>query len=103
MEDKLAMEESCIVEILVQVAMGLRHMHRMNITHRDIKAALGADSLGITDIFRFPTLEGLAAHLDKRAGGAVAPQPAVQEDAAPKAEVMSKRRAMRAGRTKADT
>jgi len=71
--------------------------------HRDIKAALGADSLGITDIFRFPTLEGLAAHLDKRAGGAVAPQPAVQEDAAPKAEVMSKRRAMRAGRTKADT
>ena len=31
--------------------------------HRDIKAALGADSLSITDIFRFPTLGALADHL----------------------------------------
>ena len=71
--------------------------------HRDIKAALGVDKLGITDIFRFPTLEGLAAHLDK--GNVVAapePVPAAQ-DAPAKAETMSKRRAMRAGRTKADT
>jgi hypothetical protein len=69
--------------------------------HRDIRAALGADGLGITDIFRFPTLEGLAAHLDKQAGGVTPDTPA--PDTAPRAETMSKRRAMRAGRNKADT
>lgn len=71
--------------------------------HRDIKAALGVDTLGITDIFRFPTLEGLAAHLDK--GNAKAPDAAapVVDDAPAKAETMSKRRAMRAGRSKANT
>jgi len=68
--------------------------------HRDIKAALDVPSLGITDIFRFPTLEGLAAHLDKGKAPA-APQPA--EDAPARAETMSKRRAMRAGRSKAGT
>jgi len=69
--------------------------------HRDIKAALGADRLGITDIFRFPTLEGLAAHLDK---GKVAALPVAEVvDAPAKAETISKRRAMRAGRAKADT
>ncbi|WP_299411825.1 MupA/Atu3671 family FMN-dependent luciferase-like monooxygenase [uncultured Sulfitobacter sp.] len=70
--------------------------------HRDIKAALGTDKLGITDIFRFPTLEGLAGHLDK-GSAAPAPQPEVAVDAPAKAETMSKRRAMRAGRAKADT
>jgi natural product biosynthesis luciferase-like monooxygenase protein len=69
--------------------------------HRDIKAALGITTLGITDIFRFPTLEGLAAHLDK---GKPAAAPALEvEDAPAKAEMISKRRAMRAGRAKADT
>ncbi|MEH6646336.1 MupA/Atu3671 family FMN-dependent luciferase-like monooxygenase [Sulfitobacter sp.] len=69
--------------------------------HRDIKAALGVDRLGITDIFRFPTLEGLAAHLDK---GKVASSPEAEVlDAPAKAETISKRRAMRAGRAKADT
>jgi natural product biosynthesis luciferase-like monooxygenase protein len=66
--------------------------------HRDIKAALGG-SLSITDIFRFPTLEGLTAHLDKGQGTAsvVAPPP---EESAEKTQTMSKRRAMRAGRSK---
>jgi len=67
--------------------------------HRDIKAALGADSLSITDIFRFPTLDGLAGHLDKGAAP-TAPPP---EDAPAKTETMSKRRAMRAGRSRAGT
>lgn len=67
--------------------------------HRDIKAALGVDKLGITDIFRFPTLEGLAAHLDK--GKPTAPVPQAEDDAPAKTETMSKRRAMRAGRAKA--
>jgi len=69
--------------------------------HRDIKAALGADKLGITDIFRFPTLEGLAAHLDK--GSTKAAEPVVEHDAPSKAATISKRRAMRAGRAKANT
>ncbi|MEH6739154.1 MAG: phosphopantetheine-binding protein, partial [Sulfitobacter sp.] len=68
--------------------------------HRDIKAALGADKLGITDIFRFPTLAGLAAHLDK--GKTPLPAPVI-EDTPARSETMSKRRAMRAGRSKADT
>ena len=70
--------------------------------HRDIKAALGADQLSITDIFRFPTLEGLAAHLDKAPGAA--PEPAAPPVVAAldpaKSETMSKRRMMRAGRSK---
>ncbi len=67
--------------------------------HRDIKAALAAESLSITDIFRFPTLDALAGHID-RAGGAealVAPEVETPD----KTETMSKRRAMRAGRSKA--
>ncbi|AXI45923.1 peptide synthetase [Sulfitobacter sp. SK012] len=64
--------------------------------HRDIKAALGADRLSITDIFRFPTLEGLAAHMGK---GSSAPA-AVEEPAPDRSETMSKRKAMRAGRSR---
>ncbi|WP_281991790.1 MupA/Atu3671 family FMN-dependent luciferase-like monooxygenase [Sulfitobacter geojensis] len=67
--------------------------------HRDIKAALNNDSLSITDIFRFPTLAGLAGHIDKGTGGAT---PASSAPAQPAAtEAISKRRAMRAGRSKA--
>jgi len=71
--------------------------------HRDIKAALGAEQLSITDIFRFPTLEGLAAHLDKAPGAAAEPaaEPAVAVPDPAKSETMSKRRMMRAGRSKA--
>ncbi|MEQ6204075.1 MupA/Atu3671 family FMN-dependent luciferase-like monooxygenase [Sulfitobacter sp. HNIBRBA2951] len=71
--------------------------------HRDIKAALGVTTLGITDIFRFPTLEGLAAHLDKGNAPAAAAAPEPVQDAPARAETMSKRRAMRAGRSKASS
>lgn len=71
--------------------------------HRDIKAALGLDKLGITDIFRFPTLDGLAAHVDRMAGTA---QPDVRLAEEPsslaKSDTMSKRRAMRAKRGMTD-
>jgi len=66
--------------------------------HREIKAALGGD-LTITDIFRFPTLEALTAHLDR--DHVKAPDVRVSQDQPEKAETMSKRRAMRAGRSKA--
>tara|TARA_R110002049_G_scaffold23781_7_gene84820 strand:+ start:28670 stop:33247 length:4578 start_codon:yes stop_codon:yes gene_type:complete len=65
--------------------------------HRDIKAALGADRLSITDIFRFPTLEALAAHIDKTPGAAPAAEATATPDPARQA-TMSKRRMMRAGR-----
>ncbi len=67
--------------------------------HRDIKAALNTESLSITDIFRFPTLDGLAGHLDKGKGGVSAPATSPEEPV--KTETISKRRAMRAGRSKA--
>ncbi|WP_113910739.1 MupA/Atu3671 family FMN-dependent luciferase-like monooxygenase [Roseovarius dicentrarchi] len=64
--------------------------------HRDIRAALPDMRLSITDIFRFPVLGDLAAHL-----GHVAPtaaSPAAVADGA-RSETISRRRAMRAGRT----
>ncbi len=67
--------------------------------HRDIKAALGVDHLSITDIFRFPKLETLVAHLDKGRDTDTAPGDQNPETA--KTETMSKRRMMRAGRNKA--
>lgn len=85
--------------------------------HRDIRMALGNTSLSITDIFRFPTLGALAGHLDKAQGGAgpkrAMPAVQVQEAAAvlrhaspvlpiQTAEIVQKRRAMRAARRKAD-
>ncbi len=67
--------------------------------HREIKAALGAEDLSITDIFRFPTLEAIA---ERVTGATNAPDPAPQEGASSRAgaraEAMAKRRAMRAGR-----
>ena len=80
--------------------------------HRDIKAALGSAKLTITDIFRFPTLSALAGHIDRANGPAraaparVEKRPADQiqsNPAAPKltaeaAELVAKRRAMRARR-----
>lgn len=71
--------------------------------HRDIRTALEVPKLSITDIFRFPTLAGLAAHIEGLAGGAESPDdPADAEQAAvaeaAKSETMSKRRAMRASR-----
>ncbi|MFG6568564.1 MupA/Atu3671 family FMN-dependent luciferase-like monooxygenase [Sulfitobacter sp. 1A13679] len=67
--------------------------------HRDIKAALDVSALSITDIFRFPTLAGLAAHIDGLGGKTTAPAktPSAAEPSA-RSETMSKRRLMRAAR-----
>jgi len=55
--------------------------------------------LAITDIFRFPVLNALAAHVDGLSGNAPDPtaEP-VTEDAPDVSETMSRRRAMRANR-----
>ena len=59
--------------------------------HRDIRAALDRPDLSITDIFRFPTLGGLAAHLGAGDPPPEAPETAPQD----RSETISKRRAMR--------
>ena len=67
--------------------------------HREIRSALGATKLSITDIFRFPTLSALAAHLDDTPKPAlVAP---VNDRADARNDAMARRRAMRAGRVDA--
>lgn len=69
--------------------------------HREIRDTLGATKLTITDIFRFPTLAALAAHLDDRPKG---PETAgvdpvkLAERAQARSDAMSKRREMRATR-----
>ena len=73
--------------------------------HREIRAALGAAKLSITDIFRFPTLQALAAHLDdgpKPAAVAAAKPAGLAAQADARADAMARRRAMRAGRTGVD-
>jgi hypothetical protein len=66
--------------------------------HREIKQALNATRLTVTDIFRFPTLSALAAHLDDKPKDS--PQAAAEsaERAQMRTDAMSRRRAMRAGR-----
>lgn len=78
--------------------------------HREIRADLGISKLSITDIFRFPVLEALAAHIDKTIGATVAPPsvpepapgpenaPTTNDRASTRADAMARRRAMRAGR-----
>ena len=69
--------------------------------HRDIRSALKVDRLSITDIFRFPTLDGLAGHIEQLANGGTSSQAERAEPSTPpaeRAETMSKRRAMRANR-----
>jgi Phosphopantetheine attachment site len=63
--------------------------------HREIRDRLGAAKLSITDIFRFPTLQALAAHLDDvpKASFAV-----LSDRADARMDAMARRRAMRAGR-----
>jgi len=69
--------------------------------HRDIRAALPTAQLSITDIFRFPTLAGLARHIEQRLGhtapvtrpASVSTPPGID-----RSDTMSKRRAMRATR-----
>lgn len=65
--------------------------------HREIREALGAAKLSITDIFRFPTLQALASHLDDRPKPApkpAAPQ-ALSERADARVDAMARRLAMR--------
>ncbi|MES2435644.1 MAG: MupA/Atu3671 family FMN-dependent luciferase-like monooxygenase [Pseudomonadota bacterium] len=60
--------------------------------HREIRESLGAAKLSITDIFRFPVLSALAAHLDDRPKAI----PAVVSDRADaRTDAMARRRAMR--------
>ncbi|KIC10721.1 peptide synthetase [Leisingera sp. ANG-M1] len=67
--------------------------------HRELKDELGTAKLSITDIFRFPTLAGLAAHIEGLAGTPANTEEQPQDSAAPdRADTMSKRRAMRANR-----
>ncbi len=65
--------------------------------HREIRAALGAAKLSITDIFRFPTLAALAKHLDDRPAAPVAAEP-VNDRADARSDAMARRMAMRARR-----
>ena len=72
--------------------------------HREIRDRLGAAKVSITDIFRFPVLEQLAAHIE----GPKAPAPPpVRPFVAPAqgdslAEAMDRRRAMRMARRGVD-
>jgi natural product biosynthesis luciferase-like monooxygenase protein len=68
--------------------------------HREIREALGATKLSITDIFRFPTLSALAAHLDDGPKPVVqaAPVAGLDTQAGARLDAMARRRAMRAGR-----
>jgi hypothetical protein len=66
--------------------------------HREIRAELGVERLGITDIFRCPKLGTLAARVAELRGDAPAPTPApaANNRADARADAMAKRRAMRA-------
>ena len=67
--------------------------------HRELKDKVGAAKLSITDIFRFPTLQALAAHLDDKPKITTnAMQGVLSERADARGDAMARRRAMRAGR-----
>ena len=67
--------------------------------HREIRAALGAEDLSITDIFRYPTLKALAERVGGAGGQASEDDPADDDDRAQaRADAMSRRRAMRSNR-----
>ncbi len=66
--------------------------------HRELKEALAAPRLSITDIFRFPTLSALAAHVDAGKGRETPPVDATGPEGDTRADTMSRRRAMRAER-----
>ncbi|MBY6058112.1 MupA/Atu3671 family FMN-dependent luciferase-like monooxygenase [Leisingera daeponensis] len=67
--------------------------------HRELREELGTTALSITDIFRFPTLSRLAAHIEGLAGTPANAEQQPEATAAPdRNDMMSKRRAMRANR-----
>ena len=74
--------------------------------HREMKVALNSDRLAITDIFRFPVVSALAAHLGKSLPAVATPSapsaPAAPESASDgRMDAMARRRAMREAREKA--
>ena len=78
--------------------------------HRELKARLNSSRLAITDIFRFPVLSSLAAHLGQAAAPVAPVEPAGRLEpvgASPSAtapdrsDAMARRRAMREAREKA--
>lgn len=72
--------------------------------HREIRETLGLDKLSITDIFRFPTLAALAAHISGQSTNGDEPPSPVSRGRGPaadeRASTMSKRRMMRANRAR---
>ncbi|WP_323782900.1 MupA/Atu3671 family FMN-dependent luciferase-like monooxygenase, partial [Leisingera sp.] len=67
--------------------------------HRELREELNTAKLSITDIFRFPTLAGLATHIEGLAGPPANAEQQPQDTQKPdRAGTMSKRRAMRANR-----
>ncbi|MBO9436734.1 LLM class flavin-dependent oxidoreductase [Ruegeria sp. R13_0] len=72
--------------------------------HREIRKELNVPGLNITDIFRFPTLAGLAETIEKKTGvkpaDAEPVQPA-QDKASNRGDAMARRREMRARRRSA--
>ncbi|WP_395540652.1 MupA/Atu3671 family FMN-dependent luciferase-like monooxygenase [Neotabrizicola sp. sgz301269] len=75
--------------------------------HREIRDRLGAAKVSITDIFRFPVLEALAAHIEGPQRPAVQPVPVQPVPAAPitadsLGDAMARRRAMRMARRGVD-
>lgn len=66
--------------------------------HRELRTALNLPGLSITDVFRFPVLADLAAHVDTRLRAAAPPPTApAEEPASGRMDAMARRRAMRAG------
>lgn len=68
--------------------------------HREMKVALKSDRLAITDIFRFPVLSALAAHLEAAVPKVAAPA-AADGGTDAKMDAMARRRAMREARERA--
>jgi hypothetical protein len=72
--------------------------------HREMKVALNSDRIAITDIFRFPVVSALAAHIGKTVPSATPPAaaaPAPDGAADSRMDAMARRRAMREAREKA--
>ena len=69
--------------------------------HREIRQVLGATKLSITDIFRFPVLGQLAAHLDDAPKPAAVSAERTHDRADARADAMARRRAMRSGKVDA--
>jgi hypothetical protein len=74
--------------------------------HREMKVALNSDRLAITDIFRFPVVSALAAHLGKSLPAVTAPSaasapPTPETVSDSRMDAMARRRAMREAREKA--